>query len=242
MEPSLVWLFSAQGVVAALAGMYFLAQWLWYRPLPLATEEAREEWYQYLRTDVDMRLVRDSTTADFLLAESKYLVAQKIDAIKTSEAKAAAQLGIVGGGIGLLAIFGPAQSTNLPGLTTALICGAVMLFLSIAVNLLCISLGRTDVLPSIDVYNLEKTARLPEMKARISVSLTEGYVDYSSELTGASRTKGRLQKIASFFFVLGVLSLAINYGIKAAHQGPPQPTGVRCEPSGTGFICKELPK
>ena len=149
------------GIVGIGMSIYFLMRWLLVQPTALADDAFRQKWYTYLRTDPLIRTIRDSTTADFLLSESKYLVLSKIDAIKSTEAKANAQLSIVGGGIGLLSVFGANQSSILPGSISIVIVAAVLLFVSIGFNVVCITIGRTDVLPGIDVYNSEATARSP---------------------------------------------------------------------------------
>jgi len=242
MHPVLI-VFIVVAVAASAFGGPQLYRWLSVPKTPLSSDADRAQWYDYLRTDPKMKTIRDSTTADFLLAEAKYLVAQKIDAIKTTEGKASAQLGIVGGGIGLISIFGGSQPVVTSGRTSFIIVGAFLLLGSIGFNVLCIALGRTDVLPAIDVYNSEDIARRPEMKPRISTSLTEGYADYSSDLGALSRTKGRLQKVATVSFMAGALALGLNYVVVAVHPpGPPKTAVIRCDGAPGSVTCKDVSK
>jgi hypothetical protein len=208
----------------------------------LASDDVRHQWFEYFTHDPKMVWIRDSTVADLLLAEAKYVIGQRLDTIKTLEGKAATQLGIVGSGIGLLSVFGATQSAPALAHPAEILAAAAFLLLSIACNLTCISIGRTDVLPSLDVYNSEELVKSAEMKGRVSTSLTEGYLDLSNDLLRDSRTKGRLQQIATVCFLGGVLVLALNYVLVALHPQVPSANAIHCESSTRGVDCKETTK
>ncbi len=236
-----MFVFVTSGIaIIACFGLVVLYRWIAVKPQALSDDKLRAEWYEYLRTDPRIRRIRDSTISDFLLAEAKYLVAGKLDSIKNSELKASSQLAIVGGGVGLLSVFGANQAPIIHGLKDLIIFGACLLLGSIIVNVICIAIGSTDALPNIDVYNSEEVNAMAELKARISVSLTEGYLDYATELGALSRRKGRLQKVATYGFMGGVICLVVNYGVAALNQPQPAPHEYRCDAGNKTITCKEI--
>ena len=157
-------------------------------------------------------------TAEFLLAEAKFVVEKKIAAIKDLEAKASAQLYVVGIGLGLLSIFGTSQPQFGSGFVPLVFGGAGVLLVALVLNLICVSLGRVDDLPQMDIYDASLFVRDKTIKARVSLSLTESYIEVSNELTVLGRRKGDIQRAATAAATLGVVALTLNYGWAALHR------------------------
>jgi hypothetical protein len=218
-------------VVAALLGLSFFIHpiWLWFNVAPekLSNDPERESFFQYFSTDPEFFAFSDATTSDWLLGEAKSLCAQKIDAIKAYEAKATTQFSIVGSGIGVLTVVGGADLHRIPGQLWLVAVSAFLLFCSLAANIVCITRGRIDALPYVDVYNYFKTLRDPRMKARAQYSLIEGYVTVSNDLAATCLRKQRMLAVATTAFVLGLAVVVGNYFGAAADQKPPEPTQVR---------------
>ena len=158
------------------------------------------------------------TTSEFLLAEAKFVVEKKIDSIKAIESKASAQLCIVGIGLGLFSIFGASQTQVVAGFVPVIVGGAAVLIVAIVLDLLCVSTGLVDDLPQLDTYNTHLIVRDKTIKARVSLSLTESYLELASDLTALGRTKGRMQRAATIAVMLGVVALTLNYGWAALHR------------------------
>ncbi len=163
-------------------------------------------------------LTGSGVTADFLLAEAKFVVEKKIDSVKDVESKASTQLGIVGIMLGLFSISGTSQAQLGAAFVPLFLGGVAVLLVAIGLNLTTVLVGRVDDLPQMDIYDASLIVRDKTIKARVSMSLAESYLALSSELAALGRRKGRMQRAATVAATLGVIALALNYGWVALHR------------------------
>jgi hypothetical protein len=106
-------------------------RWFQIKPPASSSDETRTEWSDYLKLNPEASDVNDSTTTDFLITETKYLIMNKIDCIKSIESKASSQASIVGGGLGFLSILGGVQPQLISGkLSLFIISGGILLLLT----------------------------------------------------------------------------------------------------------------
>jgi hypothetical protein len=152
--------------------------------------------------------LKDDTVTSLLLSEAKELAKSKADGIKSLEAKAAAQVGLIGAGIGLLSFVG--KSVGTLHFTAQLGAALALLFASILGNAISLWPARYSP-PSIEVYNSLETCQNATLKAPVSLELTEAYLRYDRNLQAISIIKGRWQGVATVLFILGVLMLLLNF-------------------------------
>lgn len=218
----------------------FIVAWLNYPPPPLADDNSRTAWLQYLETNADAQ-IDSPEVAELLLREARYLIDSKIALIKDSDTKAALQVTIFGG-LGLLSILGASESAMITGGAEWLLVTAVALMFTGAIaDLVCLMRGYryTSEMPRIDVYNSPGVLGSPKMQARVTSSLIEGYVEYSHSLTAVSARKSRLFRVATVCFVLGVAFLLVNAFWAQSH---PSPRSADCHASTGGFHCILRPR
>jgi hypothetical protein len=202
----------------------------------LADDALREQWYLYIATDPDMSSIVDSTTAEFLLSEAKALVAQKRDAIKNYEGKAASYLALVGGGVGVFSLLAGTDLHPIVGSPTLLISGAVALLGSLVLDVICIAIsnakraadgasGSQDESPWLDVFNYAKTVAEPRAKGRIAYSLTEGFLEVANRLSSVIDQKRRVFVLATIAFVIGLVLIALNVFVALLNPNRPKDAG-----------------
>lgn len=129
--------------------------WLDAEPPGLADEALRQEWAQYLATAPDTQIDHSDVT-ELLLREVRYLIDSKIDLIKSSDSKAAMQVTVLGGGLGVLSILGASDSAMITaGVPWLLALAAVFILAGATLDLVCLARGYryTSHMPRIDVYN-----------------------------------------------------------------------------------------
>ncbi|MGA8574949.1 MAG: hypothetical protein WB609_04580 [Candidatus Cybelea sp.] len=189
-----------------------LLEWLNDTPPDVADEALRTDWAEYLTTAADTQ-INDPRVTELLLREVRYLIDSKIDLIKSSDSKAAMQVTVLGGGLGVLSILGASESVMIAAGIPWLLGPAVFLVvLGAFLDLVCLARGYryTAHMPRIDVYNSPAVLAKPHMQARVATSLIEGYVTYSNDLTAVNSQKSRLLKAATISLVAGVVFLILN--------------------------------
>jgi hypothetical protein len=157
--------------------------------------------------------IHTATVSEILLREVKYVVDSKIDLIKGTDGKAAMQVTILGGGLGILSVLGATRSEIVTAGNPALLGVATFLIvLAAALDLGCLARGYryTSHLPNIEVYNSREILDNRQMAGRVGSSIVEGYVVYSNELTALNARKSRLLKVATFVVIAGILLLVLN--------------------------------
>jgi hypothetical protein len=191
--------------------------------VPLAGDEERAFWAQYLATARDTQINTTEVT-ELLLREVKYLIDTKIDLIKGTDGKAALAVTVLGGGIGVISVLGATQSAMvLSGNPVLLGFAVVFVVVGVVFDLICLARGYryTSHMPRIDVYNSQVVLDNRHMQGRVGTSLVEGYLEYSNELTALSARKSSLLKTATILLSLGVLCFTVNGALASIHPGRP---------------------
>jgi hypothetical protein len=194
-------------------------EWINDKPPAIADEALRDSWAQYLDRSGDARINSPEVT-ELLLREVRYQIDSKIDLIKSSDSKAAMQVTVLGGGLGLLSILGASESIMITSGAPWLLAVAAFFVLAGAVlDLVCLARGYryTAIMPRIDVYNSQPVLNDPQMQPRVGTSLIEGYVIYSNGLTAVNSRKSRLLKAATVSLVLGIVLLVFNAAWAETH-------------------------
>jgi hypothetical protein len=220
--------------------MYFSAIWNWLYPGPkeLATDEMRAEWSDYLLKSPDAQ-VGISKVTELLLREVKYSIDIKIATIRSTEGKAAAQVAVLGGGLGIVSILGAAQTTfAIVGNVWLFLSACVCLVVAATIDVFCIASGYTEKLPHLDIFNSLAVVSNAQMKGRVGMSLAEGYLDYDSELLAFSLSKARLLKVATAALVAGVFILAANAGWADLHPSAKASTEAKCRFTIDSAVCE----
>ncbi len=212
--------------------------WLDAEPPALADEALRREWAQYLATAPDTQIDHSDVT-ELLLREVRYLIDSKIDLIKSSDSKAAMQVTVLGGGLGVLSILGASDSVMISaGVSWLLALAAVFILAGAVLDLVCLARGYryTSHMPRIDVYNSQAVLNNRQMLPRVATSLIEGYVTYSNDLTAVNSQKSRLLKSATIALVVGVMLLVINATWAETHPAHTK-SDADCRFSGNAVHC-----
>lgn len=215
-------------------------KWIVVPSKPLAEDPVRAQWATYLQTDPDAQ-VDTSEVIELLLREVKYTVDSKLATIRATEGKAIAQVGLLGGGLGIISVIGASQSSlEITGniLLLGLACAALLI--AAASDAACISRGHTELLPQLDIFNAQAIVSDRRMNARVGMSISEGYSVYSNDLTALSMSKGRLLRVATYSLVVGVFLLVANGVWVDTHQSPGQHplAAARCRISGATIVCE----
>lgn len=193
-----------------------LLQRLWKQFTPLipaprrvSTDAERAVWANYLQNDPDAKIGTTRVT-ELLLREAKYLIDSRTAAIRATERKAASQVAILGGGLGIVSVLGVTQTAfAISGSGWVVILALVLLVIAALFDLACIALPARD-LPHIDIFNSRDIVGDSQMEGPVGSSMVEGYLMYAGELFSLSRGKTNLQIIATVVFGLGVIILASN--------------------------------
>jgi hypothetical protein len=216
--------------------------WKWLTPQPkqLASDQIRAEWFEYLRDSPEAE-VESAQVTELLLREVKYSIDVKIATIRATEGKAAAQVAVLGGGLGIVSILGVAQSSfNITGNLWLFIAACVFLLIAAAIDVLCIAAGYTEKLPHLDIFNSLGIVRSSAMKGRVGMSLTEGYLDYDSELLAFSLNKARLLKTATAALLAGVFVLAGNAGWADLYRKAEPAAQATCQLNSNKINCEVI--
>jgi hypothetical protein len=213
-------------------------RWLNTEPVPVASDEERAEWAQYLACDKDAR-VNTGEVTELLLRELKYLIDTKTKLIKGTDDKASMQVTILGGGLGIISIVGATQSAMvLAGNPLILGLAALLIVAGAILDLGCLARGfrYTSQLPRIDVYNSPAILDSRRMLGRVGTSIVEGYLVYSNALTALTARKSRLLKVATITLSLGVLLLVSNAAWADTHAQKPN-SNANCRFSSESINC-----
>jgi hypothetical protein len=213
-------------------------RWFNPEPAPVANEGERAYWAWYLGSAKDAQ-IHTATVAEILLREVKYVVDSKIDLIKSTDGKAATQVTILGGGLGILSILGATRSEMvtagnpwLLGLATTLI------ILAAAVDLGCLASGYryTSGMPTFEIYNSRAVLDNRQMAGRVGSAIVERYVLYSNALTALNARKSRLLKVATYVVIAGVVLLVLNAAWTDMHPSK-QKSDAACHFSARTINC-----
>jgi hypothetical protein len=215
-----------------------ISNWLYPRPKDLATDEMRAEWSEYLQNSPDAQVAISKVT-ELLLREVKYSIDIKIATIRATEGKAAAQVAVLGGGLGIVSILGAAQTTfAITGNVWLFLSACICLVVAATIDVFCIASGYTERLPHLDIFNSLAVVTNPQMKGRVGMSLAEGYLDYDSELLAFSLSKARLLRLATTALVAGVFILALNAGWADLHPAAQSSTNAKCRLTTNTIVCE----
>jgi len=222
-----------------------LRLWQWLFPLQQdqPSDKVRLAQTRYLQDKPEVR-VNSADVADLLLQEAKYLADSKVAVIRATEGKAASQVAVLGGGLGILTVLGPSRAAPfLAGNVGVLVSAAVALAISAIADTACIVYGSMEAMPMPDVYNTVAILNDSRMKGRVGMAVAEGYFRYCRRLTAFAISKARLLGIATSCLVAGVLLLVGNSIWVVTHQPKEPPSSkwqatTTCSISGIRLKCE----
>jgi hypothetical protein len=203
-----------------------LRAYRWFNPKPAPVRDRIERlyWAVYLGSDPDAQIQTASVT-EILLREIKYVVDSKIDLIKSTDAKAAMEVTVLGGGLGILSVLGATRSAMVTEGNPWLLGGATLLIVAAAALALgCLARGYryTSYLPDLEIYNTRDILDDRKMAGPVGSSIIEGYILYSNALTAVNARKARLLKVATIVVVFGILCLIGNAAWADMHSIKPK--------------------
>ena len=179
----------------------------------------------------------DDTVAAFLLAQADTVTLTISDGIRRLEARALAQIGLAGAAIVLLSFF--ASKSDATGQPTALFELALMLlFFSVVVSAIALMPQRCRP-PSVEAYNSLATCENKELKAPITLELTEAALIYNRKLHVVSVKKGRWQRAGIAVAILAIFFLLLNFHFGVGGRAGVVPGRVNCPPNDP-VLCKRL--
>jgi hypothetical protein len=201
----------------------------------MPADEARAERTERLKSMYPG--LTDDTVAAFLLARADALTATLTDGIRRLEARALAQIGLAGAAVALLSFF--ASKSDATGQPTALFEFArILLFISVAVSAIALMPQRCRP-PSVEAYNSLETCENKELKAPITLELTEAALIYNRKLQVVSVKKGRWQGAGIVVAILAIFFLLLNFHFGAGGRAGVVPGHVNCPPNDP-VLCKRL--
>jgi hypothetical protein len=179
----------------------------------------------------------DDTVAAFLFAQANTLTATLSDEIRRREARALAQIGLTGAAVVLLSFF--ASKSDATGQPTASFEFALMLFfVAIVVSAIALMPPRCRP-PSVEVYNSLRTCEDKELKAPITLELTEAALIYNRKLQVVSVKKGRWQGAGIVIAILAIFFLLLNFHFGGSGRAGVVPGHVNCPPNDP-ILCKRM--
>lgn len=179
----------------------------------------------------------DDTVATFLLAEANTLTATISDGIRRLEARALAQIGLAGAAIVLLSFFASkSDATVQPAAPFEF--ALVLLFVAIVVSAIALMPPRCRP-PSVEVYNALGTCENTDLKAPITLELTEAVLIYNRKLQVVSVKKGRWLGAGIVVAILAIFFLLLNFHFGGGGRAGVVPGHVNCPPNDP-VLCKRL--
>ncbi|HEY2554917.1 MAG TPA: hypothetical protein VGI15_06690 [Candidatus Cybelea sp.] len=197
-------------------------------------EEARAERTERLRSQYPG--LTDDAVAAFLLAQANALTAAISDGIKRLEARALALIGLAGAAVVLLSMFSPKGDATAP--TALFEFALILLFCSIVVSAIALMPQRCRA-PSVEIYNSLGTCENQELKAPITLELTEAVLIYNRKLQVVNVKKGRWQGAGIVLAVSALFFLLLNFHFGASSRPGAIPGHVNCPPNDP-ILCKRL--
>jgi hypothetical protein len=179
----------------------------------------------------------DDTVAAFLFAQANTLTATLSDGIRRREARALAQIGLTGAAVVLLSFF--ASKSDATGQPTASFEFSLMLFfVAIVVSAIALMPPRCRP-PSVEVYNSLRTCEDKELKAPITLELTEAALIYNRKLQVVSVKKGRWQGAGIVIAILATFFLLLSFHFGGSGRAGAVPGHVNCPPNDP-ILCKRM--
>jgi hypothetical protein len=201
----------------------------------MPADEARAARTERLKTSYPG--LTDDTVAAFLFGQANTMTATLSNGIRRLEARASAQIGLTGAAVALLTLF--ASKSDATGQPTALFEFALTLFfVAIAVSAIALMPQRCRP-PSVEVYNSLGTCENTELKAPITLELTEAVLVYNRKLQVVGVKKGRWQGAGIVLAILAIFFLLLNFNFGGNGRPGVGPGHMNCPPNDP-ILCKRL--
>ncbi|HEY1882000.1 MAG TPA: hypothetical protein VGG51_03030 [Candidatus Cybelea sp.] len=179
----------------------------------------------------------DDIVAAFLFGQASALTATTAEGTRRYEARALAQVGLAAAAVVLLPLCAfkadaTAQPTGFFGF------GLFLLFVSSVVSAVALMPQRCRP-PVVEVYNSAETCEVKELKAPVTLELTESVLLYNRKLEAVRIKKGRWQGAGIVVAISAIFFLLLNFQFGAANRTGVAPGHVNCPPNDP-ILCKRI--
>jgi hypothetical protein len=179
----------------------------------------------------------DDTVAAFLFAQANALTATISEGVRRYEARALAQIGLAAAAVVLLSFFGfRSETAAQPGGSFGF--GLFLLFVASVVSAIALMPQRCRP-PTIEMYNSPATCEVKELKAAITLELTDSVLLYNRRLEAVRVKKGRWQGAGIVVAICALFFLLLNFEFADGNRTGVAPGHVNCPPNDP-ILCKRL--
>ncbi len=162
------------------------------------------DWRAAVRT-----LPAESTPAEAFSGRAKEMHSAYEDALKALDDKAAAILGLVGGGSGIVALAAGSEKIARPTVTPLLILAAVFLFCVLA-SLIAVQIPRRRATADVERLTSVRLLKADAGKSEIDAIMGREYIEASRSAYVVLRKKASHLWAAQLLFAFGVCTIVLN--------------------------------